>query len=940
MCAGGFPFSSKAHLPTLEVKINGRLATALLDSGCSRSIVSPYFVSKGELNRGTEEITMMNGDSVMCVGHSTVDVVVEKKILTLDCLVSKIIPAYDALLGMDAIGMLGGVSISRDGQRVRFYHEECSAGVIEKARISDKDFTAELVDGQWLVSWNWLDDGSAPRLTNSISQYRMKPETETAFSMEIDQWIENGWLQRYDGEHDGIVPLMAVVQPRKNNVRPVLDFRELNSFVSSHTGSSVVCSEKIRQWRKLGTQLKLLDLKKAYLQIGVDPSLWRYQVVIYKNVKYCLTRLGFGLNVAPKIMTAIVNYILEKDPAVRAGTDSYIDDIVVNQNIVQVERVEQLLQQYGLEAKPAVPLSGSRVLGLRIFQAGGELMWTRDNAVEPVEEKLTKREVFSWCGKLVGHFPVAAWLRPACSFVKRVANSGGGWDDPVSDRVMEMVRDLMSRVGEEDPVKGVWAVPMSGVGRVWCDASSLAIGTCLEVDGRIVEDGCWLRREEDAAHINLAELESILKGVNLAIAWGIRELEIMTDSSTVHGWITNLITDKSRLRSHGMGEALIRRRLGLLADTISECGVQVTIVLVKSLDNKADRLTRVPKVWLKDPVCCLSVPDRVHCTELIRRVHEKIHCGVDKTWHLVRVTYPELQMSKRDVQSVVNACTKCKSIDPAPVQWKVGKLDVEKNWERLACDVTHYNHDRYLTLIDSGPSRFAIWKPVSNENVSMIINALLCVFREMGFPKELLLDNSPTFKSDRLVNACEEWGVRVIFRAAYRPSGNGIVERHHRTIKRMAARTGETPLCAVHWYNFLPLNVHQPNSAPHRQLFRRRWRNPLLPPEGLRLRTAATGDFVEGDTVFVKPPGARCTTPWGRGTVTAVTEEGAVEVDGIHRHVSDLRRVRLESNVSSDAEESSESEDYGNDAAVELRRSSRVTARPWRYSDSDYTGFN
>ena len=70
--------------------------------------------------------------------------------------------------------------------------------------------------------------------------------------------------------------------------------------------------------------------------------------------------------------------------------------------------------------------------------------------------------------------------------------------------------------------------------------------------------------------------------------------------------------------------------------------------------------------------------------------------------------------------------------------------------------------------------------------------------------------------------------------------------------------------------------------------------------------------------------------------MTAITEEGAVEVDGIHRHVADLRRVRMESEVSSVTEELSDAEDDGSDAAVGLRRSSRVTARPWRYSDADY----
>lgn len=137
VCAGGFQFSSKAQLPTLRVKSKGRLATALLDFGCSRSIASPSFVLKGELNKGREEITMMNGERAMCVGHSIVEIVVERKTLTLDCLVSKIIPVYDALLGMDVVGMLGGVSNSCGGHRIRFCDDACLASLVETERICD-----------------------------------------------------------------------------------------------------------------------------------------------------------------------------------------------------------------------------------------------------------------------------------------------------------------------------------------------------------------------------------------------------------------------------------------------------------------------------------------------------------------------------------------------------------------------------------------------------------------------------------------------------------------------------------------------------------------------------------------------------------------------------------------------------------------------------------
>ncbi|KAF2356794.1 hypothetical protein FHG87_012451 [Trinorchestia longiramus] len=46
-----------------------------------------------------------------------------------------------------------------------------------------------------------------------------------------------------------------------------------------------------------------------------------------------------------------------------------------------------------------------------------------------------------------------------------------------------------------------------------------------------------------------------------------------------------------------------------------------------------------------------------------------------------------------------------------------------------------------------------------------------------------------------------------------------------------------------------------------------------------------------GEEVWVKPPNANCTTQWGRGVVTGVTSSNNIEVDGVPRHVLDVRSV-------------------------------------------------
>ena len=201
-------------------------------------------------------------------------------------------------------------------------------------------------------------------------------------------------------------------------------------------------------------------MKKAYLQIRVDEVLWKFQVVEYERQQYCLTRLGFELNVAPRIMTKILKKVLSLDGAVESGTDSFIDDIIVNNNIFSSFKVRDHLKKYGLDSKSPEKLVGGRVLGLRVYKKHNQVPWKRDNLLNALEETITHRQIFSWCGQLNGHFPTS------CSYLKRVASSGK-WDSPVNEHVIKLVSNLKKRIGKDNPVRGVWTVRNTSEATVW-----------------------------------------------------------------------------------------------------------------------------------------------------------------------------------------------------------------------------------------------------------------------------------------------------------------------------------------------------------------------------------------------------------------------------------------------------------------------------------------
>ena len=57
-------------------------------------------------------------------------------------------------------------------------------------------------------------------------------------------------------------------------------------------------------------------------------------------------------------------------------------------------------------------------------------MATRLGCANSRKHSYKKRLVFV-CGKLIGHYPVAGWLRVAFSYMKRCA-ADSKWDDPIA----------------------------------------------------------------------------------------------------------------------------------------------------------------------------------------------------------------------------------------------------------------------------------------------------------------------------------------------------------------------------------------------------------------------------------------------------------------------------------------------------------------------------
>ena len=205
--------------------------------------------------------------------------------------------------------------------------------------------------------------------------------------------------------------------------------------------------------------------------------------------------------------------------------------------------------------------------------------------------------LFSFSGKLIGHLAVCGWLQVATAFMKRRANSSTSTrDEEIHDESLRaMLEDTVRRVKQNDPAKGRWDVAGEEA-TVWVDARSLSLRIVIEVDGHMVEDASWLQSEDASSHINMAELNAVLKGVNAALAWKLKKLNMRTYCLTVYHWILIALSGKVRLKTKDSSENLIRRRVDTTKALVDEYGLALDIKLVRSECNRANALTRCHEV--------------------------------------------------------------------------------------------------------------------------------------------------------------------------------------------------------------------------------------------------------------------------------------------------------------------------------------------------------
>ena len=767
----------------------------------------------------------------------------------------------DGILGMDYIRAVGGitVSVTNNGKaQVSFNRPSINLITLDldqhkqpETRISSTEMADFILEKhhrndpnhpewkyKWIVKWKWIGEPNSHYGPPSYNYHNLTEEHRTLMTKEIESWSENNFIVDLPPDErnkvKGLISIKAVEQLHKPStpVRPVLDYtwlnKQIHSFPNEDVDDPLSAPLCIRRWRShASASMCLIDIKKAYLQIFVDENQSYYQCIRFpsKDNVYRLTRLGFGISIAPKVLRVILSQILPEE--IFPNIDTYIDDNFIP--LTDVYRVRSILREHGFETKEPEPVLTSRVLGLQNYPDG---TWRRRTDL-PKLEKFSKRGVHSWTGKLVSHLPIAGWLRPCVSALKRLCSSNF-WDDELPSNAINSCKKLENMIfARGDPCTGSWHYDKHKPWTLYTDASLAAYGAVLMIGNVYVEDQTYLRSPSDRRHINLAELIAVQKGLHLVSLYQKAlkidhsfVLQLKCDNKSVVSWLTRA-KERHWTSIKGLNAKVIEKTLLQIADDCKALKLRLEVELIPSEQNLSDPLSRIPD-FLKAPeepfdgseveaVVCTTIEqttpaverdefnrvivDQRTLRELLKSMHE--HEGAQALYNRVRliVSYPSL---RKECQTFVRNCALCSlskvtrhtpilagdaHMEEALSPFSHVHLDIAGPYGSLD-DLDHF----YVLSLMDRHSRFVLTKSTCSPPTAMDAAALLRItFERFHVCVDVVhTDGGRQFISAEFARAAMDVGARVQTTPVRSSWANGRVERWHRVLNdRLRAFLGD-----------------------------------------------------------------------------------------------------------------------------------------------------
>ncbi len=732
------------------------------------------------------------------------------------------VEGVDVLLGVNAHESLGKViKVDLRSRRATY----CGAVRAQDCDvIEEADYKAVRRDGVWEVAWVWKN-GVPTKMPRGPTVYKKgwisASVKETAFS-ELKTWFDLGILQ-YVGEVNenpdrGWLPINLVLQEHKPStpVRVAIDLKWLNARIEYKDEFSKyeVAGDTIREWRSRGDGY-LCDLSKAFLRVKIDADQRKFLTIRVGSSLYEVTALPFGISVAPRILCEILSRILSGIDGVSFFRDDvYVKSLEVMDQVIEVLKrngfISKPIERVGLDMEKPVKLLG---LTVSVKEDLNCLWWRREEKTPgehkvPELEQLTARQALGYLGGLLpGMIPTANWLRPLVASLRSrctMIATNGDWDDLVAPPNSEVYKEFMylrERWAETgNPMQGVWDVPQDNV-KLYTDASDRFLGYVItDEELRPIADSCQPIKE--TTQINISELDAVIFGVQQCIEYGFKKIELLTDSSSVVGWLKAISTD-AKVRVRGIHAKLIDRRVVILRKMVREFELNIRVAYVKSKDNLADALTRISPGKKVVGAVTEGVEDRrVAYPRTLQAVREGSLADIDDVieslhMELLHPSPANLEAAMRrlgyssctkQVLASINRCHHCfekrarlRPWTSSGQSYTPGSGEVFMDSLKISTESPAQEFTGLVTVIDAD-SRMARIYPYRESVTSSVTTAALMDWISCYRCEIVRTDNGAEFANTKFEEVCERHNIRHRKSSVGHPQSNGLIERFHRTL--------------------------------------------------------------------------------------------------------------------------------------------------------------
>ncbi|RMC22366.1 hypothetical protein DUI87_00678 [Hirundo rustica rustica] len=267
---------------------------------------------------------------------------------------------------------------------------------------------------------------------------------------------------------------------------------------------------------------------------------------------------------------------------------------------------------------------------------------------------------------------------------------------------------------------------------------------------------------------------------------------------------------------------------------------------------------------LAAPAAMAPLPSIFEQAKLSHQLHHQNAPGLVRRFHITR----------EQAKAIVATCPSCNQHALPTLSAGVNPRGLN-SCELWQTDVTHipqFGRSKYVHVSVDTFSGAVFASAHAGEKTLDAIKHLIQAFSFMGIPKELKTDNGPAYRSKEFCSFLQQWGVGHKTGIPHSPTGQAVVERTHREIKRVLNQ--QQPV----------LKTETPQTRLARALFTLNFLNStfefLNPPIVRHFGANPQLNIKERPPVMVRDPetgrteGPHDLVTWGRGYACVSTPTG------------------------------------------------------------------